>query len=138
MNIPSNRNPLNTPQMRVGDPIAAGNYLRSSMDQSEPYDSPPVQPSIRDGHLEPESRAAQVTRRVKAVDSALEAAAWHKAEADRYFALYILSELRRHEAAGERAPRELDSFTQFELDMAIQNAKAWRWNREKRKAEYQS
>ena len=104
MNIDSNRNPLNTPQMRVGDPSASAGILRA-MEQSEGNEFPTISPSIPQDHLEP-GESVKVTNRLKEIDctlTALDAALG---------ALY--QQTRRLESLGVDDAFELDSFrTEF-------------------------
>ena len=60
MNADSPRDPRPA-QMSCGDPprIPPPSWYSRACDQSEPMDSPPVQPSIREGHLKPEPNAFQ-------------------------------------------------------------------------------
>ena len=70
MNADSPRDPRPA-QMSCGDPprMPPHNWYRAC-DQSEPFDSPPVQPSIREGHLEP-SAMRRVDAKLQHVDNIL-------------------------------------------------------------------
>ena len=80
MSASSPRDPLNHARMTCGelplrfhpgDPNADTFIGIRAMDHSEPFDSPPVQPSIRHDHLEPSGIMRRIDARIAAQDAEL-------------------------------------------------------------------